>query len=240
MIISGSEMDTFLRCRMLHTYRFGLKLEPREPARPLAIGIAGHAILMPYYRALSSGATHVEAMAQAEAMASWQALAVGVRPDLMDFALWLVRTYWAAYPHDPTDWRVVAVEQTYRVPLAGYTFACTIDLVVEDEQGLRVVDHRFLGRFYEEELAVIDPQLPRYVLALQATGQPIMGATRNMILTSTTAMKAARRVARVPVPIDGFRLATAMMERDRVAGELIAFKQLQQNFVPSTYGYDDE
>jgi len=238
-VVSGSELDTFLRCRMLHTYQFGLHLEPRGKSRALEIGTAGHALLMPYYRALASGSSHAEAMGQAEALASWQAISAGVRPDLMDFALWLVRIYWAAYPFDTKDWRIVEVEQTYRVELDGYVYAATIDLLVEDSEGLRIVDHRFLGRFYEEEMAAIDPQLPRYVLALQAAGRRVTGATRNMVLTGASSMRAAKRVSRLPVPIDGFRLATALMERDRVAGELIAWRQIpldvRRRIAPRTF-----
>lgn len=222
-VVSGSELDTYLTCRMKHTYAYGLNLEPRRKSRALQLGTAGHELLAEYYRALESGADQRLAIQQAEATTNWVWVTSDVDPDVTDFALQLVRAYWAAYPPERAD--VVAVEQTFRVEYSGYTFAFTPDLLLRSAQGgLEVHDHRFLGRFYEPEIVVLDQQLPRYVLGLHQLGYDPQRAVRNMILTSKTAMRPSKRVMRAEAPLTAARLTSVQVDRDRVAHELLAWR----------------
>jgi PD-(D/E)XK nuclease superfamily protein len=223
LILSGSELDTFQRCRQLHYYRFGLRLEPREQSKALVVGKAGHVLLMTYYRARQSGASHEEAMHQTEGMAGWELSVVNnIRPDLAELAMFVVRAYWAFHPRN--EWQVIAVEHEVEATFAGQRMKGTIDLIAAENGRTVVVDHRFLGRFYDEELAVIDPQLPRYVIMLNAA-VTVHGAYRNMISTASPNSR-VQRVSRLPVPITEARLDTVQMDTERTVGELVAWKNL--------------
>lgn len=200
--ISGSEIDTWRKCGKLHHYQHVRKLELIKQGPGRKTGTAGHLILAAYYRALMSGASHQEAIAQAESVATWETMASNVDPAVMEKALMCCRTYWAFYPSD--EWEIVAVEAEFRYG----PFACTVDLIVREEGELTIVDHRFLRETYDEELAVIDPQLPRYVTIMQLAGNEVARAYRNMISTADT--KAGRhRVSRLPIPLTDTRLALA-------------------------------
>jgi hypothetical protein len=222
--ISGSELDAFAKCRMYHYYSFGLNLEAVEARRALDIGTAGHALLAAYYRARQSGASHNEAVAQTEGMAAWETQALaGVSGEAADFALQLVRMYWAFYPRD--DWEILQVEAEYR----NGPYACTVDLVVQEDNEIAIVDHRFLGRFYDEDLVAIDQQLPRYALIMRANGVPVTRAYRNMISTASLGSK-GKRVIRLPVPVNEARLEQARKEREQLAMELTRWRPLPADF----------
>lgn len=222
MILSGSELDAFQRCKQLHYYRFGRRLQPTEPAKALTLGRAGHVLLMTYYRARQSGATHTEAMHQTEGIAGWELSVVNqIPPDLAEHAMFVVRAYWAFHPHN--EWEVLAVEQEVESTFAGQRFKGTIDLIVQEPHGVALVDHRFLGRFYDEDLVVIDPQLPRYALMFGAN-QTLTGY-RNMVSTASPGSR-TQRIARIPVPLTAERLAKVQIDTERTISELATWKML--------------
>jgi hypothetical protein len=221
---SGSELDAYSKCPMLHTYRFGLGLEPNNKSKALEVGTAGHALLAPYYRARLSGADHKEAMAQAEGIAAWELeIVANVRPDIAELAMFLVRAYWAFYPSD--DWQILAVEREYRRNYDAGELVGTIDLLVDERGILTVVDHRFLGRFYDEDMVVIDPQLPRYALLLARNGHYVERAYRNMVSTASKGSN-TRRVQRLEVPLNAHRLDLVENQTNQTMSDLAAFKSL--------------
>lgn len=213
--ISGSEIDTWLKCGKLHDYQYNKKLELIKQGPGRRVGTAGHFILGAYYRALMSGADHQEAIAQAESMASWEVVAAGIDAEATEKALMCCRTYWAFYPSD--EWEILAVEAEFRYG----ALACTIDLVVREQGELTIVDHRFLRETYDEDLVVIDPQLPRYATIMRLAGNEVTRAYRNMISTADT--KAGRhRVSRLPIPLSAARLQVAQEELNQGSMHVIA------------------
>lgn len=208
-------MDALRKCGKLHHYQYVKKLQLVKQGPGRKIGTAGHFILAAYYRALMSGATHQEAVSQAESMASWETVASGIDASAMEKALMCCRTYWAFYPSD--EWEIVTIEAEFRYG----PFACTIDLVVREQGELTIVDHRFLRETYDEDLAVIDPQLPRYATIMRLAGNEVTRAYRNMISTADT--KAGRhRVSRLPIPLTAARLAQAQEDMNQGAMHVIA------------------
>lgn len=207
----------------MYDYRYNRQLVPVRPqgdARTL--GTAGHLLLACYYRARMSGSSHTEAQQQAENFADYEAAVAGIEPSIMAEALSCCRTYWAFYPSD--DWTILAVEAEYR----HGPFACTVDLIVEEQGEIAIVDHRFLARPYDESLAVLDPQPVRYADILRRNGVPVQRAYRNMISTATS--KAQRhKISRLPLPLTPARFERVGAD---VTPTLLRVQQLRSGMHP--------
>lgn len=231
-LISGSQLDAWNRCQRLYHYAHDRRIAPIETSWPLALGRAGHSVLAAYYSTLQLGATHAEAVEEAEGNAAWRAEVLGQDQKALGYVMPRVRSYLAAYLADASRWQVLEVEREYRVERAGWTYIMTIDLVVAPSAGgqLVAVDHRFLMSFYTVAMARHDPQLPRYALAIeQATGSPVPTAVRNMISTHPNAMTSANQAARtkrVPVDLTPRRLEIVNIATERTAQEILAWRQL--------------
>lgn len=231
--VSGSTIDAHVRCLRKYHYAHDLGLERAVTSESIALGRAGHALLMPYYRALYAGADHPQAMAMAEAAAQYEDLELEAdsrNPPPVDHALELVRLYWAVHASDAQRYEVLEVEAEHRVDMGGWVYGWRTDLLVRERDTGRLVilDHRFLGKPYDTSLLVIDPQLPRYALAHGMIGQPVTEAWRNMVITHKGWYKAEplRRIRREPVDVSPARLERARVELLLGAQRVLAWRQL--------------
>jgi hypothetical protein len=231
--VSGSAIDAYSRCLRKYFYAHDLGLERAVTSESIALGRAGHALLMPYYRALHAGADHPQAMAMAEAAARFGDLELDTdsrNPPPVARALDLVRLYWAVHASDAVLFEVLEVEVAHRVDMGGWTYAWTTDLLLADRQTgeLVLLDHRFLGDPYDPHLLYIDPQLPRYAIGYAAAGRRIGLAWRNQIITHKGWYKSEplRRIRREPVDVSPARLERARVELLLGAQRVLAWREL--------------
>jgi hypothetical protein len=239
-LISGSMIDHWRRCQRQYHYAHDRKIAPRELPWPIALGRAGHGVLASYYSSLQGGAGHLEARQEALDMAGFRADILGHDQKALAIALPLVDYYWAVHAADAVRWEVLAVEHEVRVERGDWIFVATLDLAVREREPfgrVLVVDHRFLTEFYTYAMARLDPQLPRYVVALRQSGHPADDAVRNMISTKPVGASTAKadrgKVRRVPLEVTQRRLEIVNAETERTAREILAWRAIPEAARPS-------
>lgn len=198
VIISHSEVDTFLLCKQRHYYAFGDKLddtveksglEPKEFSDALYRGIAGHKGLEHFYKTIEADGTIAEALKAC--VEGVQAFAMEANPKydiLTDLSVRILPNYVTQVAKDMLDagWKVKAVEHTYRleVPtaLGIMVYPFTPDLIMRSPEKQNVViDHKFLYNFYNQSEIDLLPQIPKYMAALKGLGLPIHYGMYNML-----------------------------------------------------------
>ena len=202
IVISHSEVESYLSCNMKHYYAFGddslggpkKGLEPKRFSDALFRGITGHEALGTFYQAIKDGKTLDEA-----AHASVMTLqAIAIRPEVLTHATHLnivsdlqgriLPRYFeqGAKPLLAEGWRPEYVEQTFRLELPYEDFRLVYpfkpDVVMLDATGNRWVwDHKFLYNFYSSDDINLLPQIPKYIGALRATGLHVKGGYYNQL-----------------------------------------------------------
>lgn len=197
--VRHSEVKDFLRCRQLWHYRWveGLRPKSFEGQRALNVGTVMHKFLQAFYEGLkelqnSVGKPLVDVLNTAfeKARNVFEQLG-GEDEEVLDLIQQIASHYVRVYAEkDLWDWRIVAVEQPFEfdysmrglwyVPYAG-----TIDLIVEDSDGLLwVVDHKFTSSLDTyEQVAPYDRQITRYLWAVQQMypNRQVAGFIYNLI-----------------------------------------------------------
>lgn len=201
IVISHSEVESFLSCQMKHYYAFGDSthgamsgLEPKTFSDSLFRGISGHEALQVLYKALSEGAAYKEAADQ-----SLTALQmIGVRPEVLrvpshlniitDLAMRILPRYYngAGLEKYKEGWRPAYVEETFRLEFdfgdGHFIYPFKPDVIMRDPSGnLWVWDHKFVYNFYTDDQINLLPQIPKYIGALRATGLHIKGGFYNQL-----------------------------------------------------------
>jgi hypothetical protein len=201
MLISQSEVDSFLGCERRHFYAFGEPTPEGRGIEPLTFGDAlnkgllGHSVLEVYYKALLEDYSHKAASEKA----------VGYLIDKagegVSFALELVPlmvTYFEIYGDERKVWIPLAVEQEFRLELgdSGLVFPFKVDAIFKHIPTGRMIvwDHKFLWNYYLPNSMKIMPQMPKYVYALQQLGYPVVDAMYNMVSTRKNASEPCRRM----------------------------------------------
>lgn len=208
MIISHSEVDTFLGCRRLHYYRYALGLFPKKVSRANNIGNFGHYVLEYYYKALKDGASSEDAYE-----AGMQAImrAFGHEdPDIVELVSSLFSKYYQKYSHETELFEIVDVEGVHLVPVTDdITYGLTLDLLVRYIKGpltgqYAVIDHKFKYNFFTADELSMHAQTFKYIWALQKKGYPIKRSILNQIRYREDVRdvtKLFRRVELVPTSV---------------------------------------
>lgn len=197
VVISHSEVDSFLLCPQRHFYAFGeiLKdesspgMEPLVYSDPLYRGIIGHKGLEMFYKAIEAGGTTSDALSAC--LTAVQAYALQPEPKfdiLADLCTRILPRFVeeVAVPELNAGWRVKAVEVTYRLEIqtkmGRMVYPFTPDLIMRSPQHENVLtDHKFVYNFYNQSEIDLLPQIPKYVGALRAIGLPIHKGKFNQI-----------------------------------------------------------
>jgi hypothetical protein len=201
MIMSHSEVDTWNDCQQKHHYAFediatdsidGKKgLEASEMNERLRLGTMGHFVLSVYYNARKEGISHLKAAAAAIDTAGEEFMSTDY--DLFLQLIPLVSNYFNQYVNESFD--ILFVEQTFYVPMhyirdldLDLYFAFKPDLIIKDPMkiGVDVVDHKFVGRFYNEDGVQTMPQMVRYGRALAEMQLSLNRCVYNMVHTKPT------------------------------------------------------
>ena len=189
VVISHSEVDSFLLCEQRHFYAFaGEGLEPKQFGDSLYRGIVGHEGMAAYYTALQEGSSKADAAEVGLAACR----KFGLDPEakfgiLADLSTRILPMYFETVsPLWDKGWKVLAVEKTFRleVPTADrrLVYPFKPDLIIADSAGnIQVVDHKFIYNFYQMDEINLLPQIPKYIGALRALGKPVSGGIYNMI-----------------------------------------------------------
>lgn len=210
-------------CEQRHFYAFGkanVGYEPKTFSDSLYRGITSHKSLEVYYKAIQAGKSLDDATTEAlEVIAMYAAQPDANYAVLGDLGSRILPRYYSEIaPVFDAGYRVMAVEQTYRleVPTLQGTmiYPFTPDLILQDQIGRNyVVDHKNLYNFMQPDAVDLAPQIPKYIGALRALGMTVYGGFYNILRW--------RQVKSLAIE-DNFRRQAFTPTNDRVVN---AFKQ---------------
>lgn len=200
IIISHSEVESYLSCQMKHYYAFGDStfgdqqgLEPKRFSDALFRGITGHEALESFYKSLMT-----KPFDEAVEDAYTTLIMIGMRPSTMsnpphlnivtDLRTRILPRYFntAARQKYVEGWRPAYVEETFRLemdfPNGRFIYPFKPDVIMRDPAGnLWVWDHKFVYNFYTPDQINLLPQLPKYIGSLRALGLHIKGGYYNQL-----------------------------------------------------------
>lgn len=231
MIISNSEVDTYLRCKKLHLYKNAMGLNPKAVSKPNSIGNLGHHVMEHFYRAIQVGGTIEDArtLGIEEITKGYDFEDADVVGIVMNTFLLYVKRFAQA---DTKLFRIESVEGKYTVPLNDrITFGLTLDLLVEYISGpwkgqYGVIDHKYKYNFDSPDELSMHVQTPKYVWALRQLGYPVRHSTLNQIRYRADIKDEEKLFKRQEIVPTGIHLENIMDEHLAVAEEIYTMKAL--------------
>ena len=197
VVISHSEVESFLSCRQKHFYAFGELIEGAESPgmEPLVLsdalyrGIVGHKGLEFFFKTIESGGMIAEAKNACIRAVQNYAMEPNPKFDILtDLCTKILPRYIeeVASVQLNAGWRVKAVEVTYRLEIqtdqGRMVYPFTPDLIMRSPAHENILlDHKFVYNFYSQNESDLLPQIPKYVGALRALGLPIHGGQLNQL-----------------------------------------------------------
>lgn len=187
-ISTHSMLKTFRRCPKQAEFKYIHRLKPKRLGAPLKRGTWIHLLLEVYYKALKDGAKRKDAEA-----AMWEAhqrLSKDFNNmfdeekdyygDLPSEIFKLMKSYlWHYREH---DWKVLEVEFVLEATLPdGAIFRAKVDVLVEDQFGVWIVDHKSHKSLPRMEYRILDAQSADYVWAAIKNGIPAQGHIWNYL-----------------------------------------------------------
>lgn len=188
MIISNSEVQTWLTCKKRHHYAHILDLEPIEYNDSLKRGLAFHELMATYYKLKLDGITHKDAKQYCSAVKLMDLLKnfPGMDWVLLSDIQRMFFIYMDNIHVMDANFKVLDVEGFYEIPLnAALLFGLRVDLLVEYVRGPKkgqhgIIDIKTCRDFWTDAQLKMHPQLPRYSYALVKLGANI-GEKSNLI-----------------------------------------------------------
>lgn len=186
-ITTHSMIKTMRRCPKMTEFKYARRLKPRHIGRPLQYGKWMHWLLEAHYKGEDWRAVHAQLTLQYGELFDEEKESLGNLPvecaELMESYLW----------HYKLDhWIVHEVEFTVqtRWPDGGiYRGKC--DMLIEDDYGLWIVDHKNHKKLPDDDFRTLDTQSPLYVWAARRGDPesgiapiPVMGFIWNYLKTA--------------------------------------------------------
>lgn len=196
LISTHSMIKTMRQCPRQAYYKYVLRLKPKKLGRPLRFGTWMHTLLETYYKGLDWEAKHEELTKKFGKLLDEEQDMVG---DLPRDCLRTFKSYLWHYADDP--WKVHDVEFTLEVELPdGSVYRCKLDLLVEDQYGLWIVDHKNHKTFPKIGFRMLDAQSALYIWAALKNKIPVEGHIWNYIRSKPPTMpeliKSGARISR--------------------------------------------
>lgn len=235
-LISNSEVDARLTCERKHLFSFVFEREAKHKSRSLNIGIVGHEVLAVYYKALQAGLSRYES--EQEAMKYLTKLFMAEQYPVDDLAM--VHILISRYIAQDTlagNVKILEVETDFYLPINDqYWYAMRLDLLVEALVGSQkgrvlLIDHKFTYDFYSYDDLKLNPQMPKYVVAVRNSGYPVHEAYINQVRTRFPQHLIAKKsnadlFSRVPVGITRERVKSALSHQMKMSERIIEFRKM--------------
>lgn len=201
-ISTHSMIKTFRRCPKQTQYKYVQRLKPKISGRPLTEGTWMHKLLEVHSKGGDWKVQHQILSAKYAGYFDEEKEMLGNLP--VDCAR-LMKSYLWHYEKDP--WKIVEVEYTIECELPdGTIYRGRVDLIVENQYGLWIVDHKFNARLPDLSFRLLDAQSALYVWGARQSGIPVEGHIWNYV---------KRKVPSTPALLkDGSRLSRAKCETD--------------------------
>lgn len=178
-ITTHSMMKTFRRCPKQFEYKYIQRLKPKIYGRPLRFGTWMHALMEAHYKGEDVEAVHRHYTNQFSKMFDEEKDAVGDLPRDV-WRTW--QSYLWHYKNDP--WIVHEVEFTLEVELPdGNLYRCRLDMLIENQYGLWIVDHKNHKSLPRLDFQILDAQSALYIWAALKNKIPVQGHIWNYLVS---------------------------------------------------------
>lgn len=177
IISTNSMIKTFRRCPKQAEYKYVRRLKPKLLGRPLRNGTWMHSLFEAHYKGQDWRDAHKLLTDKFSVLFDEEKDAIG---DLPRDCARTMRSYLWHYAED--EWKVHEVEFTLEVDLPdGSVYRCRLDMLVENQYGLWIVDHKNHKRLPDHNFRIMDVQSALYVWAALKNKIPVQGHIWNYI-----------------------------------------------------------
>lgn len=178
-VSTHSMIKTFRRCPKQAQYKYIDRLKPKRLSKQLRRGSWIHSLLETYYKGGDWREPHTELSKRFNQMFDEEKAEMGDLP--REIEKLMVSYFWH---YGQADWRVHEIEFTLEANLPdGGIYRGKIDLLVEDQYGLWIVDHKSHARLPDTTYRILDAQSALYVWAAWQNKIPVQGHIWNYIRT---------------------------------------------------------
>ena len=191
-VTTHSMLKAYLSCPKSAQYKYAERLKLRSVTRreqPLRRGTWVHELLQAYYEGNDWRDIHAENTRKFNALMDEEKEELG---DLPAECLRLFKSYlwhYGANKDDPHHgWNVLGAEVTLEAVWpdsedGNDIYRCRVDLLVEDEYGLLIVDHKTHKTLPSHTFRILDAASPLYIWAARESGYAVRGFLWNYIRT---------------------------------------------------------
>jgi len=176
-IMTHSMIKTFRACPQQFDYKYLRRLKPKKLGRPLRFGTWMHSLYEAYHKGEDWRAVHQRYTHQFAKLFDEEKDAVG---DLPRDCMRTMLSYIWHYQHD--EWKVHEVEFVLEADFPdGTLYRGKIDMLVENQWGLWIVDHKNHRKLPDLEYRMLDAQSALYIWAALKNKIPIQGHIWNYV-----------------------------------------------------------
>lgn len=176
-VATHSMLKTWRRCPRQTYYKYVLRLKPKMTKKPLKRGVWVHRLLEVHYKGGDWKAEHKRLSEEFGKLFDEERDFYGDLPREIGR---IMRGYFWHYKH--ADWKVHDTEFILETTFPdGSVFRCKIDLLIEDQFGLWIVDHKSHARLPSLEFRLRDAQSADYVWCALQNGIPVRGHIWNYL-----------------------------------------------------------
>ena len=184
-VTTQSMIKAFRQCPREAYYKYHLRLSPKIASTPLTRGKWIHSVLEAFYLGEDWRPVHEHLANQFSKLFDEEKEKLGDLPREIEL---LMASYFWHYG-DPSvqgnDWKVHEVERLIEAPMPnGHLFRGKVDMIIENEFGLWIVDHKTHKRLPNWEYRMLDEQSTLYTWAARENDIPVQGFIWNYITTS--------------------------------------------------------
>lgn len=189
-VTTHSMLKAYLSCPKQAQYKYAERLKSKVLTRrdqPLRRGTWVHELLQAYYEGGDWRAVHAANTAKFNRLMDAEKEELG---DLPTECLRLFKSYlwhYGANKDDPFHgWDVLGVEQTFEAVWPDSEdgldiYRCRVDLLVRDQYGLLIVDHKTHNTLPSHTFRTLDAASPLYIWAARESGYDVRGFEWNYI-----------------------------------------------------------
>src|ERR1044072_4474032 len=189
-VTTHSMLKSYLQCPKQAQYKYAERLKPRvltKRDQPLKRGTWVHELLQAYFEDKDWKEVHRKNTAKFNRLMDVEKEELG---DLPTECLRLFRSYlwhYGANKEDPFHgWNVLGAEVTLEAVWPDSEdgldiYRCRVDLLVEDEYGLLIVDHKSHKTLPSHTFRTLDAASPLYIWAARGSGYDVRGFLWNYI-----------------------------------------------------------
>jgi hypothetical protein len=186
-ITTHSMLKQFERCPKAADYKYAQRLKPRiitKDEKPLHRGTWFHKLLEVHYAGGSWRAAHRKMSDQYSALFDEEKDALGDLPNEMEQ---LMKSYLWHYGADKADpfhgWKIHDTELTLEAPWpdGNGVYRMRLDMLIEDDYGLAIVDHKSHVRFPDFGFRLRDKASALYLWCAHANNIPVYGFIWNYV-----------------------------------------------------------